>query len=246
MKTSDILLFYTGDIDFRYLESLIVNSGFDAFYNSDKDEFAQLCVNNKYDLIIYNSYESDGIDKRILSGLTGTKNIYTPVLIIARKDDNEVMNLILRHQFDLLIFPFTPVELITRLKLAVKRKNTEITIHTNLVEYGVLFQNFPSGILQTDVNGNFIRFNEELKNILGMSDLEFAGINFFQLCHPDDYLIERQSLDSILRKERDTASYEVRLINNDGKTIVCKIKATSVWTDKDTLHYFIFSIEETG
>lgn len=246
MKTSDSLLFFTGDIDFKYLASHIKNYGFDAVYSGDEESFTKLCLENKYDLIVYNGYETESIENKVLRSLTGTKNLYTPILIIAGKADEEMMNLVLRHQFDLIIFPFTAVEFITRLQLAVRHKNTEITIHNNLLDYSVLLQNFPSGILQTDQNGKFIRFNKELKNILGMNEIDFTEINFFQLCHPDDYLIERQSLDRMLRKESDCVSFEVRLINNDGKTIVSKIRASSVWKDQDTLGSFIFSIEKIG
>ncbi|MEA1887596.1 MAG: PAS domain S-box protein [Bacteroidota bacterium] len=246
METSDSLLFYTGDIDFQYLDSHLLNYGFKAVYTRDEEEFSKLCLENKYDQIIYNACESDSINNRVLKSLTGTKNINTPILIIAAKEDEEVMNIALSHQFDLVIFPFTPRELIIRLQLALKRKKTEISIHNNLIDHTVLFENFPSGILQTDLNGNFIKFNKELKNILGMSDMDFTGVNFFQLCHPDDYLIERQSLDRMLRKESDTVTFEVRLINNDGKTIVSKISAGTVWKDRDTLDSFIFSIERIG
>lgn len=128
--------------------------------------------------------------------------------------------------------------------MAVKRKETELTIHNNLLEYSVLIEHFPTGILQTDVNGNFLRFNKKLKNILGMSERDFTGINFFQLCHPDDYIIERQSLDRLLRKESESLTFEVRLINNDGKTIVSKIRAGTVWKDRNNLGSFIFSVEE--
>ena len=246
MKTSDSLLFFTGDIDFKYLESHIGIYGFDVLFSSDEQEFTRLCLQNKYDLIVYNGYESDEIDEKILESLTGKKNLYTPIVIIAGKTDEEMMNLVLRHQFDLIVFPFTPPELITRLQLSVRRKNTEMSIHNNLVDYNVLFQNFPSGILQTDVNGKFIRFNKELKNILGMNEIDFTEINFFQLCHPDDYLIERQCLDRLQRKVSDIVSFEVRLINNNGNTIVSKIRASSVWIDQDTLGSFIFSIEKIG
>ncbi|HCC71792.1 MAG TPA: hypothetical protein DEQ09_11675 [Bacteroidales bacterium] len=244
MKPSDRLLFFTGDIDFKHFESSINNFGFEAVYSSDVNEFKNLCTENKYDIIAYNGYEQDGIDASILKSLTGSMNIYTPVLIIAGKEDEKLMNICLRHQFDLVIFPFTSTELIIRLQLAVRRKNTETTIHNKLIDQNVLYENFPAGILQTDAQGNFIRFNKELKDILGMSDIDFSGINFFQLCHPDDYLMERQSLDRMLRKETDRVSYEVRLINNDGKTIVCKIRASAVWKNQNSLSSFIFSVEK--
>ncbi len=246
MKTSDSLIFFTGDIDFKYLEPDMGIYGFDALFSADEQEFTQFCLENKYDLIVYNGYESDGINEKTLKSLTGTKNLHTPILVIAGKEDEEMMNLVLRQKFDLIVFPFTPSELITRLQLAVRRKNTEMSIHNNLVDYNVLFQNFPSGILQTDVNGKFTRFNKELKNILGMNEIDFTEINFFQLCHPDDYLIERQSLDRLIRKESDIVAFEVRLINNDGNTIVSKIRASCVWIDQDTLGSFIFSIDKIG
>ncbi|MBS0010616.1 MAG: PAS domain S-box protein [Bacteroidales bacterium] len=246
MKTSDILLFYTGELDFKYLESQIDNYGFKAFYTDDEAEFTNLCLEKKFDLIIFNACEREGIESGILQGLTGTKNLYTPVMLIAGKDDKELMDIALKHHFDLIIFPFTPGELLIRLQMAVRRKDTEMTIHNKLIDYNVLFENFPAGILQIDVSGNFLRFNKELKKILGMNDIDFSGINFFQLCHPDDYLIQRQSLDRMLRKELDIVTYEIRMINNDGRTIVCRIKAAIVWKDQETLGSFIFSIEETG
>jgi len=246
VKTPDKLLFFTGEIDFKYLESSISNSGFEPEYSRNIEDFVKSCSSSKYDLITYNGFENDVIDSSILKCLTGTSNIYTPVLIIAGKEDEEVMNTALRHQFDLVIFPFTTTEFLIRLQLAVRRRNTEMTIHNNLIDNNILLENLPSGILQTDVHGNFMRFNRELKNILEMTDIDFSGINFFQLCHPDDYLMERQSLDRLLRKENDKVSFEVRLINNDGKTIVCKIGARAVWKDQETLESYIFSVEEIG
>ncbi|MEZ5000165.1 MAG: beta-eliminating lyase-related protein [Bacteroidales bacterium] len=46
------------------------------------------------------------------------------------------------------------------------------------------------------------------------------------MCHPEDYFIERKQLDRLLRKETGKVNFEIRLINNDGKTSVCKIVAT--------------------
>lgn len=244
MKTSGKLLFYTGDIDFQHLDTYFQDNNFEIVYSDSKDKFEELCLGTRFELIIYNAYDEEVIPGGILKGLTGAKNMYTPVLVIAGKDKGELMNQVLRHQFDMIIFPFLPVEIMTRIHSSIKRKVTEMVIHNNLLDYRLLFDNFPLGILQTDVKGNFIRFNKKLMHILGMADMDFSGINLFQLCHPDDYLIKRQSLDRLLRKEVDNASYEVRLINNDGRTIVCKMNAASEWKDEKTLGSFIFSLEE--
>ena len=244
MKTSDRLLFYTGSIDFQHLEPHIKMNEFEAVYSSDPEEFARLCLENTYELIVHNSYGEAGIDTRILKSLRGSKNLYTPVLIIAGKEGADVMSQSLKHQFDLIIFPFSREELITRIEAAIRRKKMELGIHNNLLDYRILFENFPSGILQTDLQGNFIRFNRELMNILGMSGLDFSGINFFHLCHPDDYLIERKNLDRLLRREADHAGYEIRLINNDGRTIVCKTRARYVDKNENNEGSFIFSVEK--
>ncbi len=246
MKTSGKLLFYTGDIDFQHLDTYFQNDGFEVVYSDKKGEFEDLCLGTKFELIIYNGYNEELIGNTILRGLTGTKNLYTPVLIIAGKEDSEMMKQVLRHQFDMIIFPFMPVEIMARIHSSIKRKVTELAIHNNLLEYRLLFDNFPLGILQTDERGNFMRFNKKLMHLLGMHDMDFSGINLFQLCHPDDYLIKRQSLDRMLRREVDNVSYEVRLINNDGRTIVCKMSATSDWKDEKTLGSFIFSVEKMG
>ncbi len=246
MKTSDRLLFFTGDIDFSFIIGKISDFEFESVYIDNAEEFSALCLKNKYDLIIYNSCGKENIEPKILKSLSGTLNLYTPVIIIADKDGKEVMNQVLKHQFDLIIFPFNPAELLVRIHSAIRRKETEVTIHNNLLDYRTLFENFPAGILQTDLHGNFIRFNRELMKILDMHVVDLSGINFFQLCHPDDYLIERQNLDRLLRKEAETVLYESRLINNDGVSIVCKIFVRASWKDESTLSSFIFSIEKIG
>ncbi|MFO7756451.1 MAG: PAS domain S-box protein [Bacteroidales bacterium] len=244
MKTSGKLLFYMGDIDFQHLDTFFQNNGFEIVYSGEKDKFGELCLGDKYEMVIYNAYDESLIDTSILKSLSDKKNLYTPVLIIIAKDNGELMKEALKHQFDIIVFPFSPVEILTRIQSSINRKFTERTIHNNLLEYRLLFDNFPLGILQTDERGNFIRFNKKLLQILGMQDMDFSGINLFQLCHPDDYLIKRQSLDRMLRREVDNASYEVRLINNDGRTIVCKMNVTSEWKDENTLDSFIFSVEK--
>ena len=238
------LLFYTGDIDFQYLESYLLDMGFESAFLSSQAEFTKSCLNHKHDIIIYNAYERGGIDNKILKGLTGTKNLYTPILIIMGSDDNEAMKTALDQRFNMIRFPFSREEFMVRIRMSISRGKSEMAIHNKLVEYNILFENFPAGILQTDIKGNIVRFNKELKGIMGMSDMDLSGMNFFQLCHPDDYLIERQSLDRILRKETDIVSYEVRLINNDGRTIVSKIRASTVWKDQFTPDSFIFSLEK--
>ncbi|HKL67350.1 MAG TPA: PAS domain-containing protein [Bacteroidales bacterium] len=243
MKKSERLLFFTGELDSLYFDNQLSGYEIDKTYSKNKDEFSQLSTDEKYDILIFNNTGNELIPGNIIQSLTGAKNLYTPVIIICGKDDVEVMNQCLRHQFDFIVFPFYGIEFRARIKLAVKSKETEITIHKSLLQYRAMFEEFPAGVLQTDENGNFYRYNNHLLKILEMKDPDFSGLSFFQLCHPDDYLIQRQNLDRLLRKEIDEAEFEIRIINNNGKTIVCNVRVKAIWLGKDDFGSFIYTLE---
>ncbi len=79
--------------------------------------------------------------------------------------------------------------------------------------------------------------------IMNMSDLDTRKENFFQLCHPDDYFLERKQLDRLLKKDLARINYEIRLINNGGKTIVSSVSAGAVWSDDGHFSSFSFIVE---
>lgn len=244
MKTNNSLLFFSESIDFNFLKSHLDNNEHNTTYLSSIDEFVKTCTEQEFQLIIVDSTGKEGIDKQILTCLTSSKKIYTPVLIVVNKDDRDLMQQSARHQFDFIVFPFNPEELIIRINASIRRKETELVIHYNLKDYRNLFDNFPGGIIQTDEHGSFLRYNREIFKLLNMKEKDFYGVNFFQLCHPDDYLIKRQHLDRILRKEIEQVNYEVRLINNNGETSVCRLSVKSIWKDEQTFSSFIFAIEK--
>ncbi|MEZ5010389.1 MAG: PAS domain S-box protein [Bacteroidales bacterium] len=110
------------------------------------------------------------------------------------------------------------------------------------MRFRTLFDTFPVGIVQADQHGNFIAINPFFAGCLNMAETDVYKENFFQLCHPEDYFIERKQLDRLLRKETGKVNFEIRLINNDGKTSVCKIVANAVWENNDTFSFFTFVV----
>ena len=83
-------------------------------------------------------------------------------------------------------------------------------------------------------------------NMTEMQESDLTDVNFFQLCHPDDYFIERKQLDRLLRQEVSSVNYEIRIINNEGKTAVCKVIASAIWEDAGIFNAFTFILEKIG
>jgi hypothetical protein len=40
-------------------------------------------------------------------------------------------------------------------------------------------------------------------------------------------------------------NYEIRIINNEGKTAVCKVTASTIWENRDVITAYTFILEKT-
>jgi PAS domain S-box-containing protein len=100
------------------------------------------------------------------------------------------------------------------------------------------------GIILTDEHGEFKKANPGFLSLINMPQKDLLKENFFKLCHPEDYFVERKQLDRLLRKELESVGYEIRLINNDGKTFVCSVQSKILWTKPDVFESFVFVLRE--
>lgn len=241
---NESILIQEGEIDLRHLADILKNENIHCVYEATREGFISSCKARKYNAIILTLTGQTGLGEEIIKAISWSQNLFTPVMVVTPECDPDLTELLLKYKFEYLRFPFLPGEFIFRIRRAIRLKQNEEIVHSNLLKYRTLCDNFPVGIAQTDQYGKFEGVNPAFADFMNMSEPDLFRENFFQLCHPDDYFILRKQLDRLLRREIRIVNFEIRLINNDGKTAVCKVVANSMWENDTDFSSFTFVIEK--
>lgn len=244
MVKKQSILFLENNLDLRHLRYPLNKYDYITEFAKTEEEFFSLSSELIFDLLIISA--KDTIDKglSILDSVGVSQNSSTPVLMVLDNSDMPEPEESFSSDINFITFPFSPNEVILRIRQIIRNHEREKTIESTLNEFRDLLNNTPIGIVQTDSHGGLIRINKRFTELMQMEDSRLRKENFFQLCHPDDYFLERKQLDRLLKKEIKRIRYEVRLINDEGKTIVCVITAAVNWSEKDHFNYFSFTVEE--
>lgn len=237
------LLFYEDNLDLGHLQQSLGKYGFETTFSKSSESFIEECDGNKFDLLIISGVESDVKNLSLTDKLNISKNPDTPILFIVDNNTVPPAEELLNYQINIITFPFTLNEFAYRVYKILRSTETEINLDRSLKSYKRLFDILPMGILQTDDHGKFIRTNPGFISIIDIEEKDLFNENFFQLCHPDDYFVERKQLDRLLRKEVKIVNYQIRLINNEGKTVVCAVEATILWSSPDIFDSFVFVLK---
>lgn len=236
------LLFFEDTLDLGHLKILLEKYEFNSNFVKDSKSFVERCGKKRYDLLIVSAMGTADKNLSLIDSLYITKNSDTPVLLIIDNNQVPAVDELLKQELNVITFPFTAEEFVYRAFRILKNLETEKNIHNRLASYRSLFDTLPVGVIQTDDHGKFLNINQMFQSVIDMEEQDIYKENFFQLCHPDDYFLERKQLDRLLRKELMCVDYEIRLINNEGKTLVCNIEASILWSGRDVFDSFIFVV----
>lgn len=242
-ENNESILIQEGSIDLKYLADILAIEHITSTFEGTLDGFLSKCKSIKYSAIILTVADNKTLNEEYPRAISWSPNIFSPVLVVSPVCEPDLLETLQRYKFEYIKFPFTPVEFLFRLRRIMRLKHNEEIVHDNLMKYRTLCDNFPVGIVQTDKNGKFTGINPAFATMMCMNEADLYRENFFRLCHPDDYFIERKQLDRLLRKEVKTVNFEIRLINNDGNTSVCKIVANSLWENDLKFNSFTYVIE---
>lgn len=237
------VLIFSSELDLSHLSDFLEPESFSCSFAASTEEFSEKCRDNKFSAIVLTVNTSQKIDELILNSISWSINMFTPILVVTPLLVDDFANQLIRYGFETIMFPFSDREFFFRLRKMIRQKQNEEAVHTNLLSYRALFDNFPVGIIQTSQKGDFTFVNPVFTEIIGMSDQELFNENFFRMSHPDDYLLMRKQLDRLLKREIRVVKFETRLINNDGKSSVCKIVAAAIWDGEESFDRFTFVIE---
>jgi PAS domain S-box-containing protein len=240
------ILLFENNLDLRHLRITFENLEYDAVFANSVNDFTTSISSAVFDIIVISFREQSAGTEEISDLISNSQNSSTPVLLVTDSASISTDGETSMGNNDLITFPFTPGEIIFRIRNIIRRSKTESFIHNSLNKLRLLLNTVPVAIVQTDEHGGFEKINTRFTELMEMDEAQLKEENFFRMCHPEDYFLKRKTLDRLLKREADKLAYEIRLINNEGKTIICKVKATVAWTANDHFNFFAFAIEKVS
>jgi PAS domain S-box-containing protein len=127
---------------------------------------------------------------------------------------------------------------ITERKLAVERlRESEERFRANFEQAAV-------GVAHTDPEGNWLRVNQKLCEIVGYSYEELMARTWQELTHPDDLALDLEQWRQLLNGDISTYAMEKRYIHKDGSHVWVNLTVSLVRTIEGAPDYFITVIED--
>lgn len=240
------ILFYEDKLDFRHLSLSLENYDIKINFCKSPEGFKEQTDLERYDLLVVSGIERTDYNFPLIDALYDSKNSDTPILYITDNNNFPPIDALIKQQLGVITFPFSIEEFIFRSNQILRSAETDQNIHNSLKNYKNLIDIIPVGIIQTDAHGKFLKVNPRFLSLINMNEKDLFKENFFQLCHPDDYFLERKQLDRLLKKDINCVDFEIRLINNEGITTVFSVEANILWKGKDVFEAFIFVVRKVS
>jgi len=92
-----------------------------------------------------------------------------------------------------------------------ERKNRELSLEQSRDYYYRMFENFPTLIWKTDLEGNVVYFNRSWSLFTGKQNEDYLGIKWLDLIHPEDRKFYQQMKNKAFRSKRSfSIQYRIR------------------------------------
>jgi diguanylate cyclase (GGDEF)-like protein/PAS domain S-box-containing protein len=93
-------------------------------------------------------------------------------------------------------------------------------------------------------NKRWLRFNNQLCEILGYSREELAEKDWLEMTHPQDTEKDLAEVERVMRGESDGYAMNKRFIRKDGSVVIANLDVKCVRRDDGSVHYFVAMIRD--
>jgi two-component system cell cycle sensor histidine kinase/response regulator CckA len=124
------------------------------------------------------------------------------------------------------------------------RKRAEAALRESEQRFRATFFQAAVGIVQTNLDYQWLLVNDRFCEILGYSRAELTGKTFLDVTHPDDLEASLDTAHQLLAGEISSWSLEKRYIRKDGSTVWARLFTSLVRDEHNQPHYFISVIED--
>jgi PAS domain S-box-containing protein len=107
-----------------------------------------------------------------------------------------------------------------------------------------IFEDAPSGMCVTGMDGRFVQVNEALSKILGYSAEELLGTPWSRLSHPDDLKASLEKVKLLLEGQGSYIEDEPRNIHRSGHVLWVRVRVSLVRDGSGSPLYFVSHLED--
>jgi two-component system, cell cycle sensor histidine kinase and response regulator CckA len=108
------------------------------------------------------------------------------------------------------------------------RKQSEETLRVSEELYRAVFANAGIGIDLLDRDGKILQANQSLLNMLGYTEEEFSRLSFYDITHPDDRQISKESLEALAEGKVSSYRFEKRYVKKDRGILWADLSASGI------------------
>src|SRR5262249_23254182 len=127
-----------------------------------------------------------------------------------------------------------------------KRRQAEEALRESEQRFRATFDQAPIGIAPVGTEGQWLRVNQKLCDIVGYTQEELLERTFQDVTHPDDLEPDLANIRRVLANEIQTYSMEKRYIRKDGSLVWIHLTMSLLREPTGAPKYFISTVEEIG
>ena len=125
-----------------------------------------------------------------------------------------------------------------------ERRRAEQLLKKSEARFRHIMEHAPLGIALFDLEGRFIRANDAMCEIVGMTQTELVGLSTDAITHPDDIAVSNQYMQSLIEGKSIDAKFEKRYLHRDGHPVWVQISLTLERDWSEAPYYFIGILED--
>jgi PAS domain S-box-containing protein len=123
-------------------------------------------------------------------------------------------------------------------------KDSEGMLRESLKMFRTTFEQAALGIAHIDLEGHWIRVNENLSEVLGYSREELRRKTFDDVTHPDDLKVNLDHMKRLLSREIDHYSIDMRCVRKDGSHLWINLSVSLVRHPSGKPPYFMAFVKD--
>jgi PAS domain S-box-containing protein len=145
-----------------------------------------------------------------------------------------------------------PIRMVGVIRDITELKQAEQALQESEERFRATFEQAAVGIAHVSPQGQWLRVNQKLCEIVGYTSDELLTLTFQEITHPDDLDADLTYVRQLLANEIQTYSMEKRYIHKRGETVWIELTVSLVRSgiqspdELGTPQYFIAVIEEIG
>lgn len=178
-----------------------------------------------------------------MSGLAATREIKekrpeTKILVLTVHKTDEYITATLKAGADgYILKESTRDELIQSIEetlagIQVLSLDVQEALRESKEQFKAVFESAAVGIEQRDLEGRFLKGNDKLSEIIGLTQSEIRQRTFEEITHPEDRQLEKPLIEQLLKGERPFYTIEKRFLHKDGHPVWVRVTtslAKNIW-----------------